>query len=262
MHPWLISGPHGNVPTYMAMLMLGFTMAVVALGREVRRSALPARPLYDTALMVLPAAWIGARLFMVFEQPEVYWRDPLRLFSPNGGWVFFGGFAMAAALVVLRARRLGLDPWKVGDVFAPTLPFGIAFARLGCLGAGCCHGRPADFPLGIEVPWAVRYHRLGHVPEELLAVPLHPSPLYESMLGLLLYAVLQRVRRRPAYDGQAIVVLIGGYGAGRFVLEWFRGDLERGSYLDGWFSSSQVFGLVSVGLAVVLWAWRTRCIRS
>jgi phosphatidylglycerol:prolipoprotein diacylglycerol transferase len=261
-HPWLITGPYGQVPTYLAAITLGFTMAAVALGREVRRSALPHQQVFDIALLVLPAAWLGSRLFMVFEQPGVYLADPWRIVSPQGGYVFYGGFLAAAALVLLRARRLGLDPWKVGDVFAPTLPFGIVFARLGCLGAGCCHGRPADFPLGVNVPWSVRYYRLGHLPEELLGVPLHPSPLYESLLGLGLYLWLQRVRRAPRYDGQAMAVLFGGYGAGRFVLEWFRGDLERGTHLGGMLWTSQVFGLGSVAVALGIWAWRTRCTGS
>jgi phosphatidylglycerol:prolipoprotein diacylglycerol transferase len=262
MHPWLITGEVLQVPTYLAMLMLGFSMAAVALGREVRGSGLPHKQVMDIAILVFPAAWLGARLGMVFETPDVYLADPWRLLAPSGGWVFYGGFLLASSMIFLRARRLGLNPWKVGDVFAPALPFGIAFARLGCLGAGCCHGRPADFPLGISVPWAVRYHRLGHVPEELLAVPLHPSPLYESLLGLLLYGLLRRVGRNRVYDGQSIVVLFAGYGAGRFVLEWFRGDLERGMHFGGMLSTSQVFGLVSMTLAFVLWAWRRRCTPS
>jgi phosphatidylglycerol:prolipoprotein diacylglycerol transferase len=258
MLPWLVSGGWLELPTYMTMLMLGFAMAAVALGREVRASELPSREVFDVALVVLPAAWIGARLFMLFESPEIYLERPWALLSLRGGWVFYGGFLMVSLMVVLRSRSLGLDPWKVGDVFAPCLPFGMAFGRLGCLGAGCCHGRPADWPLGVEVPWAVRYHRLGHVPEELLAVPLHPSPLYECFLGVLLYLVLRRVRARAAYDGQAIVVLFAGYGAGRFMLEWFRGDLERGFHFGGMLSTSQALGAASVALALGLHLWRTR----
>ena len=69
-------------------------------------------------------------------------------------------------------------------VRAPRLPRrGVLPRATGGLAAGCrgSLGR--------------RYHRLGHVPEELLAVPLHPSPLYECFLGVLLYLVLRRVAR-------------------------------------------------------------------
>lgn len=244
------------IPLYYTAISLGFCVGTAALGREVKVAGMRARDIYDVALVILPAAWIGARLFWVLDDPGPFWADPWLLFDPGAGWVFHGGFILAAVMVLLQARRLGLDPWAVGDVFAPVLPLGIAFGRLGCLAAGCCHGRPADWPLGVPVPWAVRYYLPGRAPPELLGVPLHPAPLYESWLGLALFAVLTLVHRRQRFTGQTGAVLLMGYGAGRALVELFRGDLERTFY--GPASSAQVTGLVLVGLGAALWAWRSR----
>lgn len=255
MNPWLRLGPI-ELPTYYTAITVGFCVATLAIQREIRASGLPGRAVYDIALGILPAAWIGARLFMIFEDPATFLGHPWLLLHPGAGWVFHGGFVCAAVLVLLQARRRGLDPWAVGDTLAPVLPLGIAFGRLGCLGAGCCHGRPADWPLGVEVPWAVRYVLPGQVPESLLAVPLHPAPLYESWLGLALYALLTSLHRRQRFTGQTGAALLAGYGAGRFVVEAFRGDLERQWY--GPLSTAQVTGLALVGLGAALAAWRAR----
>lgn len=262
MHPWLYVGELGGEPlrltTYMSAITFGFVVATLALRREIAASGLRARDVYDIAILILPAAWIGARLFMVFEEPARFWSDPWELVRPGAGWAFYGGFILSAVLVLLQARRRGLDPWAVGDVFSPVFPLGIVFGRLGCLGAGCCHGRPADWPLGVEVPWSVRYYLEGRIPEELRGVSLHPAPLYESFLGLALFVLLTSVHRRQRFTGQTGALLLMGYGAGRFVVELFRGDLERSFYLSGWLSTSQVTGLVGVGAGLLLWAVRSR----
>lgn len=258
MHPWLWQGADFGLPTYITSISFGFLVATWALAREIRVSGIPPRHIYDIALVILPSAWIGARLFMVFEEPARFLASPLDLVRPGTGWVFYGGFALAAVMVLLQAKRRGLDRWAVGDTFSPVFPLGIVFGRLGCLGAGCCHGRPADWPLGVEVPWAVRYYQPGRVPEVLRGVALHPSPLYESLLGLLLFAVLTTVHRRQRFTGQTGALLLMGYGGGRFMLEFFRGDLERSYHLGGLLSTSQAIGLVGVALGMLLWRVRSR----
>ncbi len=258
MHPWLWQGDGWAVPTYISAITFGFIVATLALHREIQASRIEPRQIYDIAVLILPSAWIGARLFMVFEEPERFLAAPWLLLLPGAGWVFYGGFVLAAVMVLLQARRRGLDPWAVGDVFSPVFPLGIVFGRLGCLGGGCCHGRPADWPFGVEVPWSVRYYVRGRIPEVLRGVSLHPAPLYESALGLVLFAVLTQVHRRQRFSGQTGALLLMGYGGGRFVVELFRGDLERGFHLGGLLSTSQVVGVAGIAAGAALYAWRAR----
>ncbi len=258
MHPWLIWTEHVKLPTYISCIVLGATLATFVFARQVRRSPLPRRALFDLALLALPAGFAGARLFLVFEDPIRYLGDPMQLLWWSGGWVFYGAFLGAAAVLMWAAAWRGLPPWAVVDVFTPALPFGLAFGRLGCLGAGCCHGRPADWPLGVEVPWSVRYFHAGYVPESLRAVSLHPSPLYEALLGLALFWLTTRVSRRRHFDGQVLLTLVLGYGIGRFVLEFFRGDLERGMHLGGWLSSGQLTALFTLAVGGALYLRRRR----
>jgi len=75
-------------------------------------------------------------------------------------------------------------------------------------------------------------------------VPRHPSQLYEAFMeGILLFFLLRfllvkmQVHRRP---GMAIAWFLAGYGAFRFIGEFFR-DSE--SKIAGWFSMGQALSL-------------------
>jgi len=139
----------------------------------------------------------------------------------------------------------GMSFWRVCDVYAPVLAMAIGLGRLGCLSAGCCYGKPVDWPLGVPMPWGVVLHS-SQVPDALQGVPLHPTQAWTSLLGLAIFVYLGRIRRAPAYDGQAFLHLIALYAVGRSVIELFRADEVRGVYWE-LLSTSQ---LVSVPLLV------------
>ena len=154
------------------------------------------------------------------------------------------------------SRRAGISLWRLADIFSPATAFGLAYGRTGCLGAGCCFGRPADWPLGVEVPWSVRYYRRGMLPDDLLGLPVHPAPLYEALGCLLLFVLLSRLRARQVFHGQTALAFLGGYGALRIAVELFRADAERGVYLSGWLSTSQILSLLALATLPLLWRWR------
>lgn len=263
MNPWILLVGDVGISPYFASIALGLTLATFVLRREGRREGLRNRDVFDLALVVIPAGALGARLFVVFDDPQRYLDAPWRLLHPAAGWVSYGALTGLVVAVVGLARLKGIDPWRVLDVFTPAMLFGHVFARMGCLAAGCCHGRPADWPLGVEVPWAVRYYAHGSFPEPLLAVPVHPSPLYESLVVLGLFVGISRGRARRPWPGAMFLALLVGYGLTRIVLEPFRGDLERGFWLGGWVTTGQATGAALIGLALVLGAWRRwTCTRS
>lgn len=260
MHPWLVYTELVRLPTYFTCLMVGFALASVVLRREAVREGLSPRAIMDLALLTLPAVLIGARLTHVaLVAPRFYWAEPLEILKiAYGGFVFYGGLGSGGLMMLAWARRTGVSPWRLGDVFAPATAFGLIFGRLGCLGAGCCYGKAASWPFGIEVPWAIRYWHRGHVPDDLLAMPLHPSPLYEALLAWGIFVALGLWRRRQQVEGEVLLGFLALYGIGRSALEVLRGDVSRGLYLDGMLSTSQIIGLGSAIVALGLLAWRRR----
>lgn len=256
MHPWLVhNGAGWGIATYFFCIALGMSLGSFALRREALREGLAPKSLMDIALVVVPGAWIGSRLlYLLVEDPTFLWTAPQRLWSPGGGFVFLGGFAMVATLIILRTRRAGLPLPKVLDCFAPALGIGYAFGRLGCLGAGCCWGKPITFPFDVALPWGIAYHAPTSTPAHLHGVMLHPSPLYESLLGLALFAWVTLSRKQRQFDGEMALRFLGGYAVGRFCLEFLRGDPGRGFH--GMFSTSQWLCMGMLATAAVIYAWR------
>jgi phosphatidylglycerol:prolipoprotein diacylglycerol transferase len=60
--------------------------------------------------------------------------------------------------------------------------------------------------------------------------PVHPTQLYESLVGLALLVLLLWQRRYTRFRGQVFFLFVFGYGFLRFLLEMWRDDVERGSY--------------------------------
>lgn len=133
------------------------------------------------------------------------------------------------------------------DLLAVGLAAVQAVGRLGCLGAGCCHGR--------AVPWGMRYgheHAEDGFPQRLVGVPLLPVQAVESSVLFALAAAgsFFLVLAGPE-PGSALALYLAGYGAVRFLLERWRGD-RRPSFAG--LSEAQWTALAAIAAVVVLGA--------
>ncbi len=115
--------------------------------------------------------------------------------------------------------------------------------------AGCCFGIPTD------APWAVTFPDGSFAHAEHGTTAVHPTQLYEMGLLLVLGLVLT-YRVKP---GWRMPVYLLGYGVGRFIIEYFRGDLRGELSLVSNLSPSQQTAVVFVisGLTMLCWQrWR------
>lgn len=158
---------------------------------------------------------IGGRLGQVlFYEPGYYLANPLEIVAVwKGGMSFHGGFLGVLAAMTLWSRKHH-KPWlMVTDFIAPLVPLGLAAGRLGNFINGELWGRPADPSL----PWAMIFPQAGDV------VPRHPSQLYHVGLeGLALFAILWLFSSRERPLGAVSGAFLIGYGAFRFITEYFR----------------------------------------
>ena len=140
------------------------------------------------------------------------------------------------------ARRHSLSGWQTADVLAPAVAIGQSVGRIGCLAAGCCYGRAA------EVPWAISFddEYANRVVGTPLNTPLHPTQLYESLACLLIFVILIAIAARKKFHGQVALSYVVLYAVARFVIEFFRGDVARGSVFDGALSTSQFIAILMV----------------
>jgi len=205
---------------YIAGILIGWRM-VVAL---VRRPALwpegraPMTPAQVEALLtwVILGVILGGRLgFVLFYRPLHYLQNPWEIpMLWQGGMAFHGGLLGVVIAVWLFTGRHGIDRLGAADALAIATPPGLLLGRLANFINAELWGRPWDGP------WAMVF------PTDPLQLPRHPSQLYEAALeGLVLGAILLWLAlRRRAFHRPGLVtgLFFAGYGAGRFVVEFFR----------------------------------------
>ena len=86
-----------------------------------------------------------------------------------------------------------------------------------------------------------------------MLLPRHPSQLYQAFTeGVLLFIVLWlfSLKPRPRYAISALFLL--GYGASRFITEFFRQPDVGYELIFGWMSKGQLFSLPMIILGVIL----------
>ncbi|WP_153115939.1 prolipoprotein diacylglyceryl transferase [Rhodocyclus tenuis] len=157
---------------------------------------------------------VGGRLGqIVFYDPGYYFANPLEMLAVwKGGMSFHGGFLGVLVAMAIYSRKTGHSWWEITDFIAPLVPLGLAAGRLGNFINGELWGRAADASL----PWAMVFPQVD-------ALPRHPSQLYQAGLeGLALFVILWLFARRERPRGAVSAVFLIGYGAFRFVAEYFR----------------------------------------
>lgn len=131
------------------------------------------------------------------------------------------------------------------DVLALSIGAFHVSARIGCLLASCCHGKPSRY----GVCYQAALTRNGF-PLYLVGVRLFPIQLVESLWVLAITIIGTVLVLQGSRPGEALAWYILAYAVGRFFFEFMRGDAER-PYLWG-FSEAQWTSLVLVCALVLI----------
>ncbi|HEV7672240.1 MAG TPA: prolipoprotein diacylglyceryl transferase [Thermoanaerobaculia bacterium] len=160
------------------------------------------------------------------------------LLFDRSGLVWYGGFILGAAAVIWTLRRRHLPAWQVCDAAMPGLALGYGVGRIGCFLVGDDYGRPTDGPLGVIFPHGLpettagnlrdifHYQVPASIPDSQL-VPVHPTQLYETALGIAIWGVGVWLLRRGGRPGTTSVVVLALLALERFGIEFLRAKDDR-----------------------------------
>jgi len=254
MYPILFNVGDWPVYSYGVLLaaayLIGLQLAVV----RARRAGIDPAKVMDLGIYLIIAALVGAKLMLIAVDFDYFRQQPRELLSlVRAGGVFYGGLIAAVAVGYFLVRRYKLNIWSTGDLMAPGIALGHVVGRFGCLLAGCCYGRPTDVAWAITFTNPVANANVGTP----LNIPLHPTQLYDAGAELLILGVLLLTERKgKPFAGRTFWLYIGLYAISRFIIEYFRGDIQRGTVF-GTMSTSQFVSLLLVPAALVmLWFLR------
>ncbi|MBI2091990.1 MAG: prolipoprotein diacylglyceryl transferase [Deltaproteobacteria bacterium] len=252
MYPVLLKIPifgELTIHTYGALVAFAFLMGIFYITREARRVGEDPAKALDLVFWIIVAAIIGSRVYYVLVvEPAELLSDPLSFFKIwRGGLVFQGGVLGAFIVGVFWIRRSKLSFWKYADIFAPAIPLGHFFGRLGCFMSGCCHGRMAPFGSWYSVVFPANPSSSA-----LTGVPLYPTQLMEAFGELLIFFGLFLFRKRKKFDGQLIAIYLMAYAPLRSTVEYFRDSTNRNLIFDSFSVAQLVAGIM---FAAGVWMW-------
>lgn len=230
------------IPYYGLLIALGVVTACVIATLLVKKAGLD---VYDMIILGTSAGlggMIGSKLLYIIQNLNNI--DFSRLKDLNyfnevmaGGFVFFGGIIGFLIVVLGFYIFSGYDIPRYLNLLIPVVPIAHGFGRIGCNLVGCCFGKE------FHGACARVYTASMFAPNN---IPLFPVQLVEACFEFLIGGYLIFVVVKSGYKAKTTAVqYLMLYSLVRFVLEYYRGDIERKIY--GWFSTSQ---WISIGIVV------------
>lgn len=231
---------------YLAGIVLGYWH----LTRMVKAPGSPMAPRHADDLFFYCTLGIilGGRLgYAAFYRPELFGSTELFMLW-EGGMSFHGGVIGTVVAIAWVAWRGQLNFIRVCDYIAVNVGFGMLFGRIANFINGELWGRATDASVGMYFPAA---------PGNALR---HPSQLYEALLeGVVLWAILWAIRKRPFPKGAFAGFYLFGYGFFRFFIEYFREpDEHLGLMWFGALSQGQMLCLAMMAAGAAFVYWRKR----
>jgi phosphatidylglycerol:prolipoprotein diacylglycerol transferase len=256
-----------NLPIYSYGVMLGVSLVVgwYLTLKLADKEGLPKETMANCYVITALAAIAGSRILYILTNLQEF-EDPVTqqfVFSNifalrKGGLVAYGGFlgGFLGSWGYLYTKKIRLLAWA--DAAVPSLATGLMITRIGCYLFGCDFGtRLSDTApgflkkLGTFPHWPagtldggdgspayvrhLEYYDRGSpmwktLTETNHSLPVHPTQLYESFVGLGLFALLMWQRKHLKFRGQMFFLFVFAYGYLRVLLEIIRDDVERGEF--------------------------------
>lgn len=201
-----------NVKFYGIIMALAMLVGVVIACKNAKHRNLISDNIYTLALIILPLALIGARLFYVLGASHDYtfWE----IFKVwEGGMSIYGGIIGGAIGIVVYCLVFKKNFLDVADVAVVSLILGQAIGRWGNFFNQEVYGAVIENPCWQWFPFAVLLDN-GEWHYALF--------FYESIINLAMFFGLWFLLKRTKQRGYVASAYLVGYGVVRFILEPLR----------------------------------------
>ena len=186
------------------------------------------------------AGILGAKIFHNLENIDDFIADPIGQLLSFSGLTFYGGLICGAFAVIYYVKKYGIHYKVISDAAAPGLMLAYGIGRMGCHFSGdgdwgITNLAPKPEWLSFLPDWAWAYNYPNNVinagvPIEgcignycnQLMYPVFPTPIYEIVMALGLFAMLWYLRKRITIPGVLFGIYMIVNGLERFFIEKIR----------------------------------------
>ncbi len=276
MNPTIFELGPFSLQWYGLFIVGGAFIAAWLSARRAERAGENPDHIWNLLAWTLVLGIIGARAYHVFSSPadgggwSYYRENPIEAINFwNGGFRglgIYGGLIGGLIAIVGYTWYHRLNFLKYLDFIAPNVLLAQAIGRMGNFVNQELYGPPTDLPWAFHInpkypcltpfnlPEGIQPCGAANLTPESLAWyannGFHPTFFYEAgwnllMFGLLTF-VLWRFGRRLRQGDAALMYLIA-YPAGRFWVEWFRPD----AWTIGSLATAQWIALIGIAIGVV-----------
>lgn len=241
-------------------VLMAFVIAQVIAQRELARRGHDPEPIGDLVFAAVVGGLLGGKIYYA-----ILMRDSGALLS-RAGFVFWGGLigGIIACYIVIRRKNLSFT--RISDVGGICVAAAYSIGRTGCWAVGDDYGRPWNGPFAVSFPQGAPPSTVDNmadlfgvqpagraVPSEVLSV--HPTQLYETALGFVMFLILWRFRNHKHAEGWLFGLYCVLAGVERFVIEFVRAKDDR--FFFGTFTMAQFIALLfAIGGAIWMYARR------
>jgi prolipoprotein diacylglyceryl transferase len=192
----------------------------------------------EMTILALVFGLLGAKLFDIFENWSDFLKRPEDYIFSAEGLTFYGGLICAALAIWAYAKRHKIGFWYLNDAAAPALMLAYAVGRIGCQVAGdgdwgIANTKPKPFAWLPDWMWSYTYpHNVARQGDPIpgctdrfcfeLSQPVYPTPFYETIMCLVLFAILWSVRKKIRVPGRLFALYLMLNGLERFFIEKIR----------------------------------------
>ena len=235
---------------YGVIIAVGFLLAALYALKRAKKFGVTGDNVLDVIIIGVPSAVVGARLFYVFNNFDMFKADTVGQTLLNivdiksGGSAIYGGLILVVLFVWLYCRKAKISYGAMMDLASISLLIGQCIGRWGNFINREVYGTETNFFLrmGLTANGNTLY--------------VHPIFLYESVWDLLGFIVLHNVSKKRKFDGQIFGLYVVWYGCGRVVCELLRNPAVSIYIGNTAISANVVVAAASIVAALVfLWVY-------
>ena len=261
MHNEIITIGKVTIYGYGLMIGIGILCAYLLTEYRAKKQKLDNEPIFNIAIIAVVFGFLSAKLLYIITVFDKILSGQWGHINIRDGFVVYGGIIGGIISVLIYCRIKKLHFLTYMDLVIPAVSLAQGFGRIGCFLAGCCYG------METQSWFSITFTHSHYAPNN---VPLFPSQLVSSAFDFALAALLCFIAKKELLNDSEIgdvpskgpvskapgtigALYLTLYSVGRFIIEFFRGDIERGSV--GTLSTSQFISIFTFAAGILMFVF-------